>query len=440
MKFANKAVLFGLMLPVVCTADVFNDPNPVFGDAKFIDQSIPVGGFQITPLVKFQQGFDGNVIRAKTDEIDSWFTIFEPSVEVTGISEDGLLDFEFDWAFTHGAYHASGEDSYNDHNVSSRLDYFINQYHELKFQGRYIDNQEPRGTRFSIGTADELNNPDRYKQLFGAVKYTFHFESFESRIELDAGLLDHYYSAVSAEDIITAEIYDKNAPRDRKTTEIGGKFYYQIGAVTDLVIEASRIDVNYDFTRLPDEELSSVENTFNVGAEWDITDSGITRGFAKVGYNKKDFDLAEKDSFNNLQWEVKVEWEPRQNLDLLTFTTARQTQETNGEGYFEFVSGSDNDEKAHLINNTVYSVQWEHNWLERVRTKLIYATNKDIYKGNIGTVRTDKNTGINVALYYDMQEWLSFSLEYTYSDRESTREFLIYDRDLFALGVRMSIF
>ena len=47
------------------------------------DQSIPVAGSLITPILKFKQGYDTNVTSAKNNEISSWYTIFQPSVNLT---------------------------------------------------------------------------------------------------------------------------------------------------------------------------------------------------------------------------------------------------------------------------------------------------------------------------------------------------------------------
>ncbi|NQY62884.1 MAG: outer membrane beta-barrel protein [Alteromonadaceae bacterium] len=428
MLYTKRAILCGLLMPVVCTAANFDED-------EFEDQSIPVGGYLITPIVKFQQRFDTNVISAKTGEIDSWVTIFQSAVKVTReFGEFGKHNFELDWVFTHGAYHASGEDSYNDHDVSGKLNYEINQRHRLMFQGGYIDSHEERGSRFSIGRGGDLIEPDTFEQIFGAVQYTFGSETSDARLEIEAGYLDNDYRTVLGTNVNSGDIEDNTATRDRKTTEFGGTFYYKVGDATDLTLEAWQTDVNYDYTRNPLEELSSAENRILVGAIWEAT--AFTKGFAKIGYKDKDFDLDGRDSFNGFEWEAEVEWEPK-TYSRFTFSTSRATHETNGEGYFDLETGE--VEKAHLINNTQYSVQWQHEWRDRVRTKFIYATSNDIYTGDEGQVREDNNKGINATLYYDMNYWLSFSLEYINNDRESTRDHLLYDRELITLGVRMAL-
>ncbi len=433
MSFTKRMILCSLLLPICGAAANFDEED-------FDDQSIPVGGYLITPILKLQQRYDTNVISASTDEIESWVTIFQPAVKVTReFGEFGKHNFELDWIFTHGAYHASGEDSYNDHDLSGKLNYEINQRHRLMFQGGYVDTHDERGSRFSIGNGSDLVEPDRFKEIFGAVQYVFGSETSDARLALDAGLLDNDYESVLPENGFETDT------RDRKTIEFGATFYYKIGDATDLTIEAWKTDFNYDVTIEPTEELSSTESRFFIGAEWEAT--ALTTGFAKLGYKNKDFDLAEKDSFNDLEWEVEVAWEPK-TYSRFTFKTVREAQETNGEGYFNIETLEVTD-KAHLINNTQYSVQWQHEWRDRIRTEFIYAISEDIYKGDVGDIREDNNTGINATIFYDMNYWLSFSLDYNYNDRDSkyfdsTRESIsdgfIYDRELITLSVRISLF
>jgi len=418
------ALLVSLTFSIGSSASSFDE------DARE-DQSIPVAGMLITPVVTFQQRYDSNVLSAKTNEISSWLTIFQPGVKLTKeFGEFGKHNFELDWVFTHGAYHASGEDSYNDHDISGKLNYEINLRHRLMVQAGYIDAHEERGSRFSIGIGKDLLEPDTYEQTFGGVQYTFGAPTADMRLELELGYLDNNYRSVLDENTLL----DDNATRDRTTSKMGGTFYYNIGSATDLTIEAWNSDINYDVTLDPTQELSSVESQIMIGAKWEAT--ALTTGFAKIGYKEKDFDLSGRESFSGLEWEAEVLWEPK-TYSKVSFTTGRVSEETNGEGFF---FGDNTEEEAHVIEGTQHAVEWKHEWQERLSSKITYAVNKDIYKGPSGTIRTDDNTGISASLYYDMNYWLSFSLDYTVNDRDSTREPLLYDRQLVTLGVRMALF
>ncbi|MGL1958248.1 MAG: outer membrane beta-barrel protein [Colwellia sp.] len=422
----SSALLLGALLPTICFSSSFDDENQ--------DQSIPVGNFILTPIVKFQQRYDSNVASEKSDDIDSWLTVFQPSVKLTReFGEFGKHNIEFDWIFTHGAYHASGNDSYNDHEISSKLNYELNERNRMTVQGGYIDAHEERGSRFSIGTGDGLEEPDTYEQIFASMQYAYGTETADARIELEAGYLDNNYRSVYVINDETGEEYDSTKTRDRVTTEYGGKLYYKIGAATDITLEAYNTDFNYDYTETPSEELSSVESRALIGLKWEAT--ALTTGFAKLGYKEKDFDISGRENFDNTEWEVEILWEPK-TYSHFTFRSGRSTEETNGEGYFDIGATG----LAYFINGTENAVEWKHEWKDRISTKVEYAELKDVYKGDEGTVRIDDNVGVSAAVYYDMSYWLSFSFEYTFNDRESTRENLEYDRNLATFGVRIALY
>lgn len=399
------------------------------------DKSIPVAGTLITPILNFKQLYDSNVLSAKTDEVDSWLTIIQPSVKLTReFGEFGKHNFQLDWQLSHGEYHASEEDDFNDHELLGKLNYEINLRHQLMFQGGYVDLHEERGSRFSIGIGSELERPDTYEEVYGGVRYTYGAATADMRLELELGYLDNNYGRVDEQDINTGELNDVTATRDRTNTKYGGTFYYKIGSATDLTIDAWNSDINYDVTINPIEELSSIENQIMIGAEWEAT--AITNSFVKVGYKEKDFDLSTRDTFYALEWEAEILWMPK-TYSKVTFSTGRVTDETNGEGYF---FNDDIQGLADVIEGTSYSINWRHEWQERLSSNITYAVNKDVYKGSTGTIRVDHNSGLIASLYYDMTYWLSFSLDYTVNERESTRDFLIYDRQLVTLGVRMALF
>ncbi|GAA0810258.1 outer membrane beta-barrel protein [Colwellia asteriadis] len=433
MDIAKIILLLGIAFPLSSYGSSYNI------DSERNDQAIPVGGFLLTPLVKFKQGYDDNVTSAKVDPISSWITIFQPSLKATTeFGEFGKHNFEMDWVFTHGAYHASREDSYNDHDVSGKLNYELAEKHRLMAQGGYIQAHEERGSRFSLGAGTQLAEPDTYEQLYGGVQYTYGAPTADARVELELGYLGNDYDSRFI-DIPNSTPFDTTAARDRNTIKYGGTAYYKIGAATDLTFELWNSDISYDYTPRPEDLLDSTENRIMVGAKWEAT--ALTTGFAKIGYIKKDFDLETRNTFDTPVWEVEVLWEPK-TYSKVKFTTGQTADETNGEGFF--FSDTISPVKANVVENTQYAVEWTHQWLERLTSKLGYAISQDEYFGTDNNteykVRKDDNTAITAALFYDMNYWLSFSLDYRYTERDSTRDNFVYDRQFINLGARIALF
>ncbi len=436
--------------------------NSYLDEVEREDQSIPVAGMLITPLVKLTQGYDSNVASEPSEkEVTSWYTIFQPSVKlVSEFGEFGKHNLQLDWTFTHGAYHASGDDSYNDHDISGKLNYEITQKHRLMFQSGYINAHEERGSRFSIGLGSQVKEPDLYEQIFAGMRYTYGAETADARLELETGYLDNNYRGRYYHIVLGKQNLEHNTKtRNRFENKWGGTFYYRVGSATDLTLEAWHSNINYngpiidngstednDIKSGLEKDLSSIENKILVGAKWEA--SALTTGFLKLGFKEKDFDLKETiKSTNNFIWEAEVLWEPK-TYSKVKFTTSRDSEETNGQGFF-FDTDFDEKSDAHVIKGTSYAVEWKHQWRERLSSKIAYAIYKDIYKSNKKNVRTDNNTGINANLYYDSKYWLSYSLEYAYTDRDSKTVLpditddikrFIYDRHKISFGVRISLF
>ncbi|REL36553.1 outer membrane beta-barrel protein [Thalassotalea euphylliae] len=396
------------------------------------DQSIEVSGGQFTPLIKVYQRYDDNVASSDIDDISSWATIYEPSVSYSKqFGEFGKNSYQLDYVLAHGAFHASDEDSYTDHDISGKVNYEINSRHRFVLQGGYIDSHDERGSRFSIGTGEGLTEPDTYQQFYTNLEYNYGIVEADLRLQFEYGLLDNNYDARFVVDASGNPI-DRTRERDRQTDQMLAKLYYRVGSATDLTFEAVRLDVDYDFTRTPENELSSVEMQYLLGVKWEAT--ALTTGYAKVGYKDKNFDLNSREDHSGFEWDAQVQWEPK-TYSRFKLSTGRSTQETNGEGFF--VPGRNG--QGYFVINTTHELAWQHDWNNRFSTEALYRYSEDIYEGDVGEIRDDDNNGLVLKAYYDMSYWLSFTLEYVNNDRDSTRANLEYDRDLITLGVRVAL-
>lgn len=399
---------------------------------EYDDKSIPVGNMQLTPLLNITHRYDDNIFSEKNHEIDSWVTVLQPSFKlVREFGEFGLNNWEIDYILSNGKYYSSHDDDYTDHDISGTFNYEITRSNRISVQGGYINSHEDRGSRFSIGTAGSIKEPDNHEQLYYGARYTFGAEDADARLELEFGYLDDDYNTVMTTSS-SGERYDLTGSRDRITNKIGAKFFYKIASATDITLEAWHTDVDYHETLGNDPDLSSIERQFMVGLEWEAT--ALTTGYAKIGYKEKDFDEA-RDPFENFEWELEIDWEPL-TYSKFTFSTARVIEETNGEGFFFL----DTIGEGIFIESTSYKISWRHEWLERLNTKLTVGITNDDYNGQNYIVREDDNTGVRLVINYDMFYWLTFSLDLAKTDRDSTRDFLSYDREVVALGVRIALF
>ena len=372
---------------------------------------VEVGSFDLIPVLDYSLAYDNNLTRADTNEISSWVSNITP--EVILLNNFGANQLQFGYRLDRGVYHSSQKDNYTDHFLNAALDYEINARHKVKTSIDWEDGHDDRGTRFSIGNGNQLNSPDQYTHTDIDLVYTYGV--LTAPLGLD--LLANYKSLD----------YDINTPlyrsRDRDITTTGATLRYELAPLTDFTLDYIHKEVDYDFALSADNPLDSTEDLFLLGIDWEST--AQTSGYAKLGYRQKDFEAAQRDTFNGVDWQLGVVWEPV-SYSRVNVTTFTNTNETNGEGNF--------------IKSRTFRANWEHDWLERLSTRVVFAFDKDKYEGVEGiTVRRDDNIRLSTGVGYDFRRWMVINLDYIMEQRNSNRDVIDYDRDQIKLSVRITL-
>ncbi|MBF7074886.1 outer membrane beta-barrel protein [Glaciecola sp. MH2013] len=391
--------LFQLGLLSVLTLSVSLVQAQQFEDAA----SIPVAGFDLTPSVDVGFRYDDNVIRSSQDEISSWSQIISPQVVM--LTNFGSSQVNFGYRLRNERFYSSPADNYTDHFLSAGVDYELNARHRMDIAVDYTDGHEDRGTGFSIGRGELLTTPDKFKQAELDLLYSYGAFNADGRLEVNFNITNRDYD-------LTLPSY---RARDRVFTGIGGAFYYRVGATTDLVIDIIYTDVDYNFALNSESPLDSTQVSYLIGLDWEAT--AQTSGYAKVGYQEKDFESELRDDFDGVDWEAGVIWEPVE-YSSVELTTGASTNETNGEG--DFIRGRD------------HQVEWRHEWLERLRTRVSYTWGNDRYEGRLVNnlaVRDDDLARFRASAYYQFRRWINVELSYIRDERDSNRDIISYDRN-----------
>ena len=121
-----------------------------------------------------------------------------------------------------------------------------------------------------------------------------------------------------------------------------------------------------------------------------------------------------------------IDWQPV-SYSTVRISTSADTFETNGEG--DFIRGQN------------YSVRWNHDWLERVSTSFSVTQQNDEYVFNELDIvnRDDELMNYSAALNYRARRWLKFSTFYQYTDRDSNRDTIGYDRSEVGVTVEVTL-
>lgn len=384
------------------------------GAQQFQDAaSLELGGVDFTPTLDVGLEYDSNVIQDDENIVESWSRVIAPQLNFNTIY--GASDISVAYRVVDQTYFSSSGDDYTDHFLRASVDFEINVRNRFALNARYLDGHDARGASFSIGQGDNLVGVDRFEESQFDLSYSYGSFNADGRLEFDLMFLDKNYEIES----------DEYRVRNREETRAGVGFLYRLGPLTDLAVDYERTLVNYDFSINPLNPLDSIENSILLGLEWDAT--AKTSGFAKVGYQEKNFDSEDRDDFEGIDWSLGVTWEPFE-YSQINIVTRADTNETNGEGNF--------------IRTNYHSIEWNHTWLDRLRTSVSYRLANNRYEGQVvdGTaIRSDDESRVRFSTYYQSKRWLSFELSYTLDERDSNRNIIDFDRNRVLLSALVTL-
>ncbi|WP_371194955.1 outer membrane beta-barrel protein [Glaciecola sp. SC05] len=400
--FTKVSVTLTLSLSMVAHGQQFDDAA-----------TFPVGGFDVTPTIDLGLRYDDNVTRANVDEISSWSRIVSP--QITMESALGASQVTLAYRLRDEVFFSSSEDNYTDHFFLAQANMEFSARNRLIATLNFEDGHEARGSNFSIGFGEALTEPDQYKQSEFDLLYSYGAFNADGRLDINLDM--------------TELDYDIDTPayraRDRELVSLAGTFYYRVGAATDAVFDVRYTTIDYQFSFDDASSLDSNEISYLIGLEWEAT--AQTSGYAKVGYQEKNFDSSFREDFAGFDWELGVLWEPV-DYSSLELTTLAGTNETNGEGDF--------------IRTDAYSAEWRHRWLERLRSSVRVSYGTDRYEGRLiddSNIRSDDNIRLRATVYYQFRRWLNLEVGYIYDERDSNRNDIDFGRNQFLINALITL-
>lgn len=363
------------------------------------------GPLQVIPQVNLQVGHDDNIYSTETNRVDSVITVLNPSVQV--VLEKDLDIYSVNYGVKQGIYDYDSADNYTDHDLTAQAYLDFNIRNRLELLARYFKTHEDRGTGLNQGANATANNaPVEYHVNTLSAKYGFGGLNAKGRIEVAAKIDDREYD----------NFRSQTEAKDRKSVSTSATFYYRVMPKTSLLFEVSHEDIDYDLASVT---LDSTETEYLMGATWDAT--AKTTGIFKIGYAEKDFASASREDDDGISWELAMQWAPR-TYSVVKFTTSKEEEETDGTGNY--------------IDTTSWNVDWEHDWTDRVISRVSYGQSDSEY---VTSTREDENTNFGMGVTYKMRRWLDFGLDYSYLDRDSNVANTDYDKNMIYFTVQGSL-
>lgn len=400
MKLGKVTTITGLVLTALSAqSQQFNDAAPV-----------AFGSFDFIPTVDVGFRYDDNVTRQASDEVSSFTRIISPQFVL--LNNFGASQTRFGYRMRNEDFFSSSADNYTDHFLFAGVEYELNIRHRLDISFDFEDGHEQRGTGFSIVNIRET--PDTYKDTDFDIRYSYGAPGATGRLDLTGSLSNRDYDLDTPEGLV----------RDRSINSVTGTYFHRIGATTDATFDIIKREVSYNFAFNDANPLDSDITSYLLGLRWEAT--AKTSGFAKIGYEEKTFESNLREDFDGFDWSAGITWEPTDAAQF-TFSTDNDTNETNGEGNF--------------IRQRDYRFQWNHRWLERLRTSASITVSEDRYEGQLTEfgIREDDLQRFNATAYYQFRRWLNFELGYTFDTRESNREGIEFDRNQILLNALITL-
>ncbi|TLU64877.1 hypothetical protein FE810_10500 [Thalassotalea litorea] len=388
-----------------------------------------LGSFDLIPTLGIEQRFDSNILNASSSkqEVDSWITQFKPKITLENNYGGDLYRFAYE--LDSALYYASSDDNYTNQALTADMKWVLDRYNRFSVSGDYIVDHEQRGDGYSIGFGEYYKEPTQFTVTQADAIYSYGALSALARIDLKAKVRDVAWESLYESDLnvdildvgngLNPDEIDFTRWREYSMNEIGATFFRKLTGKTQLTADLSIKNFNYADDPFQPDNLDSKQDGFYLGVEWDST--GLTTGYAKLGYERKSFDSQSRGDASGVRWLVGILWTPLtySNFD---FSTAKQTTEQKGQG--------------NAIDNTFFGLSWHHKWLERLSSTLDIASSNDKYNG---TSREDDNAIFGIKANYHMRRNIDIIAGVHYTDRDSNQEVFDYSGLNFNVSVLLSM-
>ncbi len=366
----------------------------------------------MTPTFAGELRYIDNLLRSSDATVQTWGTVLRPRVQTW--LQDGFNTYSLTFELIDNTYFDSNEDDATDHKLDLDIHQEFTAKNTLNLFAKYYKLHEERGTGLTEGAvALEVDKPLKFDYLRFGGKYTLGDDHSKGRLELEARLDEREYQ----------NFREFTVFRDRDTSDLRGTFYYRAGARSEGLIEIRQVEQNYQADYMDADfnptNLDSTENIAVAGMAWAAT--AKTSGEFKVGGYRRDYRDSSQGDDDGFHWEADLIWKPR-TYSSLHLTTRRLSRETNGE--------------ADYVDTAEYRADWKHLWSHRYSSRINFQYADEEYSGSS---RNDELYKAGASIDYSLRRWLDLDAGYRFEKRSSSAQGLSYNRNVFFLGLRLSL-
>jgi hypothetical protein len=369
----------------------------------------PDEGRAIQPSVGIRYDYDSNIYDSSMNEVGSGIGIITPAILFITPEQDYTLLY----AGEYGRFFEDSTDNYADHLLSGAAQFHLGSRGEFDLIAAIKRGHWARGSEQTEGINPSSpffpTKPDVYDRNNWGGTFRYGAEGNRGRLRFGFG----------GSKLDNTNNRERTKFYDYETLSGSAGLSLLFNQRTAVVLDAVFTDIRYGSTRSGEANLDSEDWRYLFGLTWEAT--AKSAGSIRFGIQQRRYDDSTLSETSNPTWEVDVRWSPRE-YSQFTFVSTRLTEETFSDG--------------EAIDNTVYKVDWTHQWSQVYESIISWAKNDRDF---IGSSRNQSLSEIYLGLRYAQGRHLTWEAGYTRRSRDSNISNLVFDADRFSIGVNIGI-
>ena len=377
---------------------------------------MPLGPFDFIPLLSVQESYNDNIFYNNLNRQASLITQIQGGGELA--LRRKLDRYALHYNFLSSQYHSSPINNYVDQNLGATAHFDFTSRNRLDFSSSLSYSHSMRGLVFSQGdittppndtlpnaplpiatqsSAAEFSAPNQYHQFDANIHYQYGRTDAKGNPGL--GL---------AWNQLTYDNYlESNAQWDIMQLQITPAFNWRLRPKTYLTTQIQNTFVHYPNSSNSNSNSQSSQDyslrRFLLGATWE--QSSKTRGTLGIGYFQQEYSNTALQSNGGLTYNGVVQWLPL-TYSSLSFGFSRNVQPSIGGGTSSLIQ--------------VYNASWNHNWPNRITTKLSGAYQET--PGQNAVQGISNGISFKFDVKYQMRSWLDIGVNYLQSDFQTATD------------------
>jgi hypothetical protein len=363
------------------------------------------GALEIHPYVFLEETYNDNIFATPTDTQSDWITTITPGIKL--FLPVRMHQFTVEYNAVINTYKDFTSENTTDHKAGAIADFKFGSFLGLKLSDTYVKGHEARD--FS-----RIGIIDKYETNAASLSGSYQLAD-RSKVQLD-------YTR-------TTWNFETDAFRSRDEDLIAAYLFYRFLPKTSAFLEYDFRNIGYDEQANGLDNLDNLDNKVNslfLGLAWDI--AANTKGTVKGGYNRKEFTAPGLSGIST--WGASIDINHAfSDYTFIKVVGQRAINVADLSGTSYYVTTGALAELTHKFTYKISGV-----------VRASYSV--DDYSNAIPpdtTVRNDKIMIGGLGLKYQFKDWLEFTLNYNYRDRNSNIDFYDAAENTYSFAINFAL-